>query len=254
MESLSASRLQAYLACPLKYRFHYVDRVPPPWRPAALAFGGSIHAAIEHFHKARRDGRAPAVEEILRVFSGDWFAQNLDPLVFGDSDSKESLAEKGQAMLTLYIEQAGSIQPRSIEERFEVELIDPGTGEVFDIRLVGVVDLVEEDGTLVDLKTGARSMSQGDVERHLQLSLYALAHFLRMGEIPPLRLDQLLKTKTPRLERYTTTRSIEDLSWTAQLAHRVAHAVDDGHFYPNPSWRCTECEYFAHCQAWRGRA
>jgi CRISPR/Cas system-associated exonuclease Cas4 (RecB family) len=95
-------------------------------------------------------------------------------------------------------------------------------------------------------------MSQGDVERHLQLSIYALAHFLETQEIPSLRLDQLLKTRTPRLERYETTRSIEDLSWTVRLVSQVARAIDAGHFYPNPSWRCTECEYFAHCQAWRG--
>jgi putative RecB family exonuclease len=252
MVSLSASQLQAYLACPLKYRFQYVEKIPPPWRPAALAFGGSIHAAIEHFHKARRDGKRPTVDEILRIFEADWFAQNLVPLVFGEWDSKESLAEKGKAMLALYVEKAGDTLPRSIEERFEVELIDPSTGEIFDLRLVGVVDLVEENGTLVDVKTGARSVSQGDVERHLQLSIYALAHFLETQKIPALRLDQLLKTKTPRLEQYPTSRSVEDLSWTAQLAAMVARAIDEGNFYPNPSWRCTECEYFAHCQAWRG--
>ena len=31
-----------------------------------------------------------------------------------------------------------------------------------------------------------------------------------------------------------------------------ALAIQTEHFFPNPSWRCTECEYFAHCQQWRG--
>ena len=62
----------------------------------------------------------------------------------------------------------------------------------------------------------------------------------------------LLKTAKPRLERHETTRSVEDLSWTARLIREVALAIETEHFFPNPSWRCTECEYFAHCQQWRG--
>jgi hypothetical protein len=64
--------------------------------------------------------------------------------------------------------------------------------------------------------------------------------------------DVLLKTKAPRFERHPTGRSLEELTWTAQLIQQVAQAIETHHFYPNPSWRCSECEYFAHCQAWRG--
>jgi hypothetical protein len=66
-------------------------------------------------------------------------------------------------------------------------------------------------------------------------------------------LDLLLKTKKPRLERRETSRTLEDLSWTARLLLRSADAIASGIFYPNPSWRCSECEYFAHCQKWRGQ-
>ena len=57
----------------------------------------------------------------------------------------------------------------------------------------------------------------------------------------------------PRLERYATTRSIGELAWTANLIDEVASAIHTGIFFPSPSWRCTECEYFQHCQAWRAR-
>jgi putative RecB family exonuclease len=252
MLTLSASQVNAYLGCPLKYRFRYVDRIPPPWRPAALAFGGSVHAAAEWLHKERIAGRQPTAEEVLRIFNADWFAQNLDPLVFGDRESKDELTEKGQAMLATYVEAIDGAVPRSVEERFEIDLVDPVTGEVFDLRLVGVVDLVEEDGTVVDLKTAARVVSQADLDRHLQLSIYALAAFVETGAVPKLRLDVLLKTKVPRLDRRSTTRSLDDLGWTARLVHGVGRAIENGHFFPNPSWRCTECEYFGNCQAWQG--
>jgi putative RecB family exonuclease len=251
MEPVSVSQVQAYLACPLKYRFKYIDRIPSPWRPAALAFGSSIHSAIEWFHRERLAGRSPMIEDVIAIFEADWYAANLGPVVFSDRESKEALSEKGAELLRLYVTETDRDSPTRIEERFEVDLVDPLTGEVLDIRLHGVIDLIDGD-TLVDLKTAARTLDSGSLERHLQLSTYALVFLLREGRIPNLRLDQLLKTKVPGLERQETTRTIEDLAWTARLIVGTARAIAAQHFYPNPSWRCAECEYFAHCQGWQG--
>ena len=250
MEPISISRVQAYLACPLKYKFEHVDRIPKPWRAAALAFGGSVHAAIEWFHRERLEGRTPDPEGAVSVFDADWYAQNLEPLIFGDSETKEVLTEKGRALVRLYVDQAGI--PEAVEAPFEIELHDPVTGEVLDLRLRGRFDLLEEGGVVVDVKTAARCLDDRGILQHLQLSAYALAYLTLRGSVPKLRLDQLLKTKVPRIERKETARTVEDLAWPAHLIRRTAGAIASGHFYPNPSWRCSECEYFAHCQAWRG--
>jgi putative RecB family exonuclease len=249
---LSVSQINAYLGCALKYRFQYVDKIPRPWRVAAMAFGTSVHAAVEWFHRERLAGGSPELMEVLKVFEADWYAQNTEPLVFFASESKDSLAEKAKAMLQLYVESANGVKPAAVEQPFELDLADPETGEVLEVRLRGIIDLVEEGETLVDLKTAGRTLESGSLERHLQLSTYALAHLLIHGSIPRLRLDMLLKTAKPRLERHETTRSLEELSWTARLIREVALAIETEHFFPNPSWRCTECEYFAHCQQWRG--
>ena len=252
MESVSASALQLYLACPLKYRFQYVDKVEKPWRAAALAFGTSVHAAVEWFQKELMAGRSPHPEAVLAQFDADWYAQNVEPLVFSDKDSRDSLHVKGHELLRLYLEQANGNQSVAVEQPFEVPVVDPETGEDLGLTLRGFLDLVEAGDVVVDLKTAARSIGVGDLERHLQLSVYALGYLLLHGRIPTLRLDMLLKTKVAKLERFTTSRSLSDLSWTARLLERAARAIEAGHFYPNPSWRCGECEYFAHCQLWRG--
>jgi len=249
---ISISQVSAYLGCPLKYRFQYVDKIPRPWRVAAMAFGTSVHAAVEWFHKERLAGRTPALTEVLKVFDADWYAQNVEPLVFSERESREGLAEKGRAMLRLYVESTNGVRPVAVEQSFELDLADPETGEVWDLRLRGIIDLIEEGDVLVDLKTAGRTLESGGLERHLQLSAYALAFLLLQQRMPKLRLDMLLKTAKPRLERHETTRSVEDLSWTARLIREVSLAIETEHFFPNPSWRCTECEYFAHCQQWRG--
>ena len=204
--TISVSQVNAYLGCSLKYRFQYVDKIPRPWRVAAMAFGSSVHAAVEWFHKERLAGRSPELTQVLQVFDADWYAQNVEPLVFSEKESKDSLAEKGRQMLQLYVESQDGTKPVAVEQFFELDLADPETGEVLDVRLRGVIDLVEEGETLVDLKTAGRTLEQGGLERHLQLSTYALAFFLLHGSIPKLRLDMLLKTTKPRLERHETTR------------------------------------------------
>ena len=218
----SLSQVNTYLGCPLKYRFQYVDKIPRPWRAAAMAFGSSVHAAVEWFQKERLAGRTPDLANILQVFEADWYAQNVEPLVFSEKESKDSLAEKGRGMLQIYVESVNGIMPVTVEQPFELDLADPETGELLDVRLRGIIDLVEEGETLVDLKTAGRTLEQGGLERHLQLSTYALAFFLLHGSIPRLRLDILLKTAKPRLERHETSRTVEDLGWTARLIHQVA--------------------------------
>ncbi len=249
---ISVSQVQSYLACPLKYRFQYVDKVPRPWRAAAMAFGSSVHAAVEWFHKERLAGRSAELTEVLKVFDADWYAQNVEPLVFSERESREGLAEKGRAMLQLYVESTNGVKPAAVEQPFELDLADPETGELLEVRLRGVIDLIEEGDVLVDLKTAGRTLEAGGLERHLQLSTYALAFLLLRGQVPKLRLDMLLKTVKPRLERHETTRTVEDLGWTARLIREVSLAIQTEHFVPSPSWRCSECEYFAHCQRWRG--
>jgi putative RecB family exonuclease len=252
MRSLSFSQVSQYLGCPLKYRFQYVDQIPRPWRAAAMAFGTSVHAAIEWFHRERMDGHSPEASKAIEVFEADWFAQNVEPLVFSEWEDSEVLREKGIALLAKYLTAMAESKPAVVESPFELDLYDPETGEDLGVRFHGFIDLVEEGDTLVDVKTAGRRPENGGLERHLQLSTYALVFYLLHGKIPDLRLDVLLKLKSPAIEQYRTTRSLPDLSWTSRLIERTARAIEQGHFFPNPSWRCGECEYFAHCQSWRG--
>jgi hypothetical protein len=56
---VSFTQLDAYLRCPLRYRFTYVDRIPPDFVPAALAFGSGIHGAVGYFYRQAQKGQAP---------------------------------------------------------------------------------------------------------------------------------------------------------------------------------------------------
>ena len=63
---LSYSAIRTFQACPLKYRFRYVDCLPEESVPAALVFGAAVHAAVEHFYVKQLAGeRAVALTTLL---------------------------------------------------------------------------------------------------------------------------------------------------------------------------------------------
>ena len=87
MDSISASQVQCYLGCPLQYKFRYVDKLPRPWRAAGMAFGTSIHSAVEWLHRERMADRMPHPEGVVSMFLADWYAQTIEPLVYTRDES-----------------------------------------------------------------------------------------------------------------------------------------------------------------------
>jgi RecB family exonuclease len=64
----SVSQLKTFLQCPRKYRYQYIDRIRPEFRPIALAFGTAWHHAIGEYLLPQVKDRVPTREEIQAVF------------------------------------------------------------------------------------------------------------------------------------------------------------------------------------------
>ncbi|MGB6063163.1 MAG: PD-(D/E)XK nuclease family protein [Desulfomonilaceae bacterium] len=54
---LSYSQINCYMTCPLKYRYHYLDQIEPPFVASALLFGSCIHEAVASFYQSCLEGR-----------------------------------------------------------------------------------------------------------------------------------------------------------------------------------------------------
>jgi len=64
--------------------------------------------------------------------------------------------EKGMELLAVYLKEYRS-----------APLVDTETGEALELPLDGVIDVVEEDDTVVELKTAARNYTMSDVSQNL---------------------------------------------------------------------------------------
>jgi DNA helicase-2/ATP-dependent DNA helicase PcrA len=164
--SLSASDLDLYLTCPLKYKFARVFGIPQ--EPTInQRFGILIHNVLERFHKEPSAGGEDDLERLMALFEAGWRRSG-----FGTSDDELQYRERAREALRLYCEREGGAEgePVWLERKFDIR--------IGDHHVRGRVDRVDRlpDGEheLIDYKTGERK-SESDLESDLQLALYRLA-------------------------------------------------------------------------------
>ncbi len=165
--SLSASDLDLYLTCPLKYKFARVFGIPQ--EPTInQRFGILIHNVLERFHKEGDDqGTEAGLERLMDLFEAGWRRTG-----FRSSDDELQFRDRAREAMRLYWEREGESEgePVWLERKFDIRI-----GE-HHVR--GRVDRVDRlpggNHELIDYKTGERK-SEADLESDLQLALYRLA-------------------------------------------------------------------------------
>jgi superfamily I DNA/RNA helicase/RecB family exonuclease len=165
--SLSASDLDLYLTCPLKYKFSRVFGIPQ--EPTInQRFGILIHNVLERFHK---EGGEESDEEGLRRLM-DLFEAGWRRTGFGSSDDELQFRDRAREAMRLYWERESESEgePVWLERKFDIRI-----GEHHVRGRVDRVDRLPGGGhELIDYKTGERK-SEAALESDLQLALYRLA-------------------------------------------------------------------------------
>lgn len=251
MDHISFSQISMYLRCGEAYRRRYLEneRIPPG---VALVRGISIHKGAEeqnHFKLATREDKPK--KEVLEVVS-DSFDNALKDGVWLTKEEKTQKAKViGQAkdetigLGELFCDEvAPAIMPEKVEHSFVIPLDG--------IDFVGRIDLIDDKGTLRDLKTSSRKKPQTEADLTDQLTAYALAYEYLFGEPPPqIVLDILVNTKTPNYQLLSTVRTHNDIDIFLKRMQTVRGGIKKGVFLPaDPtSWICTErfCGYWWTC-------
>lgn len=255
---LSVSSLKTWLSCPRKYRLHYIDQARASHRSIALVFGHAWHEVIGKLLWLHQKGR-----ELDRTFLREHFEAALvreirsdgPPVLFEDGEDVPALVDTAMRMLEAFL--AAVPLPNRVlhvELPFRLELIDPETGEVLPVPLIGAVDAVVE-GTesleVWELKSAKRRFPLSVVLWDFQPTAYRIA--LRQSPRFPqadTKLKLLITTKSfepdVQVEDLVRTRADErDLMETAASIHR---ATLSGCFHPIRGWFCGSCPYAEVCK------
>jgi DNA helicase II / ATP-dependent DNA helicase PcrA len=237
---LSASDIDTYRACPLRYKLGRVLKIPSA-QTLHQRFGIVVHQVLERYHAAEHT----TVEQMMELFEGCWRRGG-----FGDSERERTLKGtselhiKARAALVLYHRrlEAHEVEPAWFERSFSFKL---GAH-----HLRGRVDRVDKlpDGAyeLIDYKTSRPKTAQ-QLSDDVQLSLYAVGA-RESWQVEAERLSYYyvlddLKVPVPSAEM--------DPDWIARVVAEVGEAIMAQRFEPTPSPSvCGLCDYRIACPAW----
>jgi DNA helicase II / ATP-dependent DNA helicase PcrA len=233
---LSASDIDTYRTCPLKYKFARVFRIPQ--EPTVhQRFGILVHQVLERFHARERSSGTLA--ELLGLLDAGWRRGG-----FGESEEERQLRGKAAAALTRYHErfQTERSQPMWFERQFTFKL-----GPHLLRGRVDRVDLLPGgEYELIDYKTG-RPKTAAQLADDVQLSLYAVgareAWSLDASRQAYYYLLDDEKVSVPSDEGDRT-------EWIRAVAMEVAEGILSQGFEPTPSFAaCSICDYRLVCPA-----
>jgi len=234
---LSATDIDTYRACPLRYKFARVFRIPQ--EPTLhQRFGIAVHQVLERYHGQEEHEDLGPLAELLALLDTSWRRAG-----FGDSDEERQLRQKATAALTRYHERAQEDPGRPVwfERKFSFKL---------GPHLVrGRVDRVDRLPTgeyeLIDYKTG-RPKSAGQLATDVQLSLYAIGARESWGLEATLGAYYYLLDD----EKVAVSGDPERADWIRNVAIEVAEGIKAQEFEPTPSPSvCKMCDYRLVCPA-----
>jgi DNA helicase-2/ATP-dependent DNA helicase PcrA len=230
---LSASDIDTYRTCPLRYKFARVFRIPS--EPTLnQRFGILVHQVLERYHQS--DGAT--LDEMLGLLEVGWRRGG-----FGTSEQERQLRAKADAALRRYHERMrdDDAEPMWFERSFQFKL---GAH-----TLRGRVDRIDRlpDGgyELIDYKTG-RPKTAAQLRDDVQLSLYAVAarEAWELDASQQAYLYVLDDAKVP-----LPTAEV-DQGWISDTVLEVADGILAQGFEPTPSYAaCSTCDYRIACPA-----
>lgn len=168
--TLSPSKITTYLACPVKYRWTYVDD-RGKWylrSKSYYSFGTTLHRVLERFHDAGDTG-VTTTDEVMAAYEESW----IDAGYASAEEMAEAFGE-GRQILERHVQEVQA-RPREAKTLFVERQFRKDLGE---FALLGRVDRVDEypDGTLeiVDYKSGREGVTQDEVAHDIAMCCYQL--------------------------------------------------------------------------------
>lgn len=239
---LSASDLDLYLTCPLKYKFARVFGIPQP-PTINMRFGILIHNVLQRFHEIELDsGEAIDADDGLTRLMG-LLDEGWRRGGFGESHDELQFRDRARDAMRAYwrSESASRSAPAFLERQFEFKV-----GPHF---LRGRVDRVDRnpDGEyeVIDYKTGQR-VDSGRHGGDIQLALYRLGAREAWGIEPEVGSYYYVLEG----EKVEVESSPDDRERVERTVLEVGEGVLGQDFEPRPSPEvCGWCDFKLVCPA-----
>jgi len=248
-EPVSASRINLFHSCRLKFYYRYVLKLIKPVN-SALHVGKAVHYGLQEWSQRRWLGKPSGVEDIRESFLTHW-KTSLDenPVEFLEGE-EEAQRDKAWGLVDMYLRETPipmEEKPEAVEVSVEADLSEHGLP-----TLRGVIDLVRPGGVILDYKTAAASPNEDQVlhRNETQLTAYGLLYREATGEKESgFELHHLVKTKAPKLvvTRHNPVTEGQKSKLFRSIESYLGGVVR-ADWVPSPGLQCAACEFFNECR------
>ena len=236
---LSASAIETYKSCPMKYLLQQVWGIRGGPQ-AMMTFGNVMHTTIREFVREIRKRRNVPFEEVAAIFEREWRAAGFQD-DYQEEEYRKAGLEQLQAFCASYAKEPADVMHQ--EKAFELPL-DPN---VVILGRMDQINRLKDSGPhaieIVDYKTGNPKQAK-QADQSLQLSLYAIA----AEEVLELEPERLVFYNLTTNEAVETTRTEKALKKAKDTVAEVADLIRVGEFPAKPNFFiCRHCDYRPIC-------
>ncbi|MGC8869805.1 MAG: RecB family exonuclease [Brevinematia bacterium] len=223
---LSASTLNLFFRCSYAYYLKEIEKKEPVYSDRVF-IGQLVHKVLEKYFKYKKQSPDDPITLM------DFLDEAYDSLEQRPEVIKaENYKDESISYIQNYEDVAKNILPKEIEKEFNVDFND--------IAIRGFIDLVTEDGKVIDFKTTAQSSVKLSVDYILQLSIYNLAglgdsfyiHYITPKKFVEFNVNPL------------NTDVLSDILNRFKLQYESGVFVPSGLTHP---FACQYCAYSAYC-------
>ena len=263
--TLSATAIETYRACPLRFKFQQLLRIQAAPQ-GALTFGAVMHESVRYYFKLRQEGKPrqegpPRFEDVELYFLRAWKDTGFQDGYHVEQSKRDGLDQLREFVSLqnsepvpnhLVSEQGFSLDVNGVRVQGRIDQVQALNAELQE-HVSGGAKAWQETGScaspppgseveLIDYKTG-RPRTQKDAEKSVQLSVYALAAERALG-LRPSRLTFYNLTTNQAVSSVRTSKDLDDVQ---REIHEVAAAVREQRFDPTPGYVCRHCDFVAIC-------
>jgi RecB family exonuclease len=220
----------------------YVDFLGARYRKnwPFLVLGHAVHRALADFFSSE-DPAARTPVRMMELLRENWRKEERG--VFGSREEERRWGVLALSMLDNYCGMADlKVKPSYIEETVEVA--------VSDFLLSGRIDRIDEVAPgyfeVIDYKTGRSVPTQRDLDKDLQMTIYATIAKHHYGFVPSRLTADYLRSGIS----ISTTRTVDDI---ADGIDRIRNIIEDikscKEFEARPGRLCQWCDFLEICEA-----
>lgn len=234
--TLSATKFETYMKCPLQFKFAHVLEVPTP-EMTYFNLGTAVHAVAETLTMLEKEGINLTEEIAFEVLEKNWNSNAYN----SEKKEKEDF-EKAKEMVRTYLKwvEENPNKPVDVEKRFQID--------IGGIKVSGSIDRVEltpkGEYQVIDFKTGNIYETKNSIKEDTQMNVYALAVQKTYGKLP--EKTSLLYLKENKV--LDNVIKLDNLNKVKNTLEKVTESILKEDFEARPvKGACFRCSFRSIC-------